>query len=385
MGVTIDRSWCLETLTGLVRINSINSTLRAGAPGEREIAHYTAGRLAAVGLEVGRHEPVPGRVSVTGRLKGTGGGKSLMLNGHYDTVDVDGMAEPFSAEVRDGRLYGRGSYDMKGSVAACMTAAKALKDAGVALRGDLVVAAVADEEYGSIGTADIVAAVKVDGAIVTEPTDLGICLAHKGYLWIEVETVGRAAHGSKFDQGIDANMMMGGLLSELAVLERELRVRPAHPLVGPPSLHAAMLKGGAGLSTYADRCSLKIERRTIPGETAATVMAEIEGVIARARTANPGLVGTAEAFLVRDPFEVPAGATVVRCLAEAATATTGKVPRMMGDTPWMDSALLAAAGVETVVFGPSGSGAHAAVEWVDVESVFRCAEILASAAIRYCE
>ena len=385
MGVTIDRSWCLETLTGLVRINSINSTLRAGAPGEREIAHYTAGRLAAVGLEVGRHEPVPGRVSVTGRLKGTGGGKSLMLNGHYDTVDVDGMAEPFSAEVRDGRLYGRGSYDMKGSVAACMTAAKALKDAGVALRGDLVVAAVADEEYGSIGTADIVAAVKVDGAIVTEPTDLGICLAHKGYLWIEVETVGRAAHGSKFDQGIDANMMMGGLLSELAVLERELRVRPAHPLVGPPSLHAAMLKGGAGLSTYADRCSLKIERRTIPGETAATVMAEIEGVIARARTANPGLVGTAEAFLVRDPFEVPAGATVVRCLAEAATATTGKVPRMMGDTPWMDSALLAAAGVETVVFGPSGTGAHAAVEWVDVESVFRCAEILASAAIRYCE
>ncbi len=155
-----------------------------------------------------------------------------MLNAHYDTVGVDEMPEPFSAAVRDGKLYGRGAYDMKGSLAACMTAAKALADAGAPQAGDVLVAAVADEEYGSLGTASVIANVKVDGAIVTEPTSLKICLAHKGYLWIEVETTGRAAHGSRFNEGVDANMRMGRFLGELDQLEQELRARSPHPLVG---------------------------------------------------------------------------------------------------------------------------------------------------------
>jgi acetylornithine deacetylase len=380
----IDRAWCLETLTRLVRINSINSTLRPGAPGEAEIAGYTAERLSQLGVEVERHEPVAGRISVTGRLHGTGGGKSLMLNGHYDTVDVDAMAEPFSGAVRDGKLFGRGAYDMKGSVAACMTALKALRDEGKPLRGDVIVAAVADEEYGSVGTADLAGRVKVDGAIVTEPTALEICLAHKGYLWIEVETEGRAAHGSRFQEGIDANMKMGAVLAELARLERELRTRPAHPLVGPPSLHAATLRGGTGLSTYAERCRLEIERRTIPGETADSVTAEIEAVIERAQREDPALRASARPFFVREPFEVAPSAPLVKNLSGAATQVLGKQPRLIGDTPWMDSALLAAAGVETVVFGPGGAGAHAAVEWVDLESVYQTAEILAVTARAYC-
>ena len=189
-------------------------------------------------------EPAPGRTSVLGRLAGTGGGRSLMLNAHCDTVDVQGMAEPFSGATRDGKLYGRGAYDMKGSLAACMAAAKALVDGGTRLRGDVLVAAVADEEYGSLGTSDMLTHVKVDGAIVTEPTALEVCLAHKGYLWIQVEVAGRAAHGSKFELGIDANMKMGQFLGKLSELERDLRSRPPHPLVGPPSLHAAMLSGG---------------------------------------------------------------------------------------------------------------------------------------------
>lgn len=380
----IDRAWCLETLTRLVRINSINPTLRPGAPGEREIADFTATRLAELGLEVARHEPVPGRISVTGRLPGAGGGKSLMLNGHFDTVDVDAMTEPFSGAVRDGKLYGRGAYDMKGSVAACMAAVKALKDSGRKLKGDLIVAAVADEEYGSIGTADLAAKIKVDGAIVTEPTALEICLAHKGYLWIEVETKGRAAHGSRYTEGIDANMRMGRFLSELDRLERDLRARPPHRLVGPPSLHAATLRGGTGLSTYADRCRLEIERRTIPGETESSVMAEINGVLGRVRATDATFEADAKAFFVREPFEVAPSAKVVGALAAAATGVLGKTPPMVGDTPWMDSALLAAAGVETVVFGPTGAGAHAAVEWVDLESVYQTAEILAATAMSYC-
>ena len=381
---SIDRSWCLETLARLVQINSINPKLQSGAPGEREIADYTATRLAELGLEVERHEPELGRISITGRFKGSGGGKSLMLNGHYDTVEVEGMPEPFSGAIRGGKLYGRGSFDMKGSVAACMAAVKALKESGVRLRGDVVVAAVADEEYGSCGTADLAARIKVDGAIVTEPTGLEICLAHKGYLWIEVETIGRAAHGSKFDQGVDANMRMGRFLGALDRLERDLRARTPHALVGPPSLHAAMIAGGTGLSTYAASCKLQIERRTVPGETAAGALAEIERLVAGLVAEDSGFAARVHCFFAREPFEVSPGTGIVQSLAGAATVVLGTTPRMMGDTPWMDSALLAAAGVETVVFGPIGSGAHAMVEWVDVDSVVRCAEILARTAVAYC-
>jgi acetylornithine deacetylase len=217
-----------------------------------------------------------------------------------------------------------------------------------------------------------------DGAVVTEPTALNVCLAHKGYLWIEVETSGRAAHGSKFELGIDANMRMGRFLSELEKLERELRARPPHPLVGPPSLHAAMISGGSGLSTYAASCKLQIERRTVPGETESQVMAELQAVAGRSVEAR------LKAYFVRDAFEVPREARIVRAVAGAVEQVLGRPPAFVGDTPWMDSALLAAAGVETVVFGPAGAGAHADEEWVDLDSVEQLARILVQTAIDYC-
>src|SRR5436305_9382771 len=163
----IDHAYAGEMLSRLVRINSINPSLSPGAPGEHEIAGFIAGSLSAIGLAVESFEPEPGRTSVLGRIAGTGGGRSLMLNAHCDTVDVTGMADPFSGAIRDGKLYGRGAYDMKGSVAAYMAAAKAIAESGHRLRGDLLVAAVSDEEYGSLGTRDILTRVKVDGAIVT--------------------------------------------------------------------------------------------------------------------------------------------------------------------------------------------------------------------------
>jgi acetylornithine deacetylase len=382
--MAVDREFCLSVLQQLVRIDSVNPSLVPGARGEAVIGDYVAGVLSDIGLEAQRHEPVPGRVSVTGRLAGRGGGRSLMLNGHYDTVGVDGMQDPFSAAVRDGRLYGRGAFDMKGAVAACITAAKALAEQGTPLAGDVLVAAVADEEYGSVGTADLAARLRVDGAIVTEPTGLRVCLAHKGYQWIRVETEGRAAHGSRVDLGIDANLRMGRVLAGLERLEQQLRRRTPHPLVGPPSLHAALLQGGSGLSTYAAGCTLQIERRTIPGETEASVMAEIAGILDPLRREDPELRVSAQAFFVREPFEISPDAPVVAALEAAATATLGAAPERYGDTPWMDAALLAAAGTETVVFGPTGAGAHADEEWVDLESVYRTAEVLVEAARRYC-
>jgi acetylornithine deacetylase len=384
----IDRKYALETLARLVRINSINPTLAPGAPGEKEIATFIAESLRACGLAAEILEPAPGRTSVLGRLSGSGGGRSLMLNAHSDTVDVAGMAEPFSGATRDGKLYGRGAYDMKGSLAACMAAAKALRDSGTRLRGDLLVAAVADEEYASLGTSDMIARLiahgNVDGAIVTEPTGLEVCLAHKGYLWIEVETRGRAAHGSKFELGIDANMKMGHFLAGLSDLERDLRSRAPHPLVGPPSLHAAMLSGGAGWSTYAPSSTVRIERRTVPGETASQATSEIQAIVDRLAAQDADFHATVRPFFVRDPFEVPASAPIVQAVDRAAAKVRGCPPAHIGDTPWMDAALLQAAGVETVVCGAAGAGAHADVEWVDVESVVALAEILAEAAADYC-
>jgi acetylornithine deacetylase len=380
----IDRDYIRQTLARLVQINSVNPSLVAGAPGEREIAEFIAASLASIGLKTEIFEPEPGRISVIGRLVGSGGGRSLMLNAHSDTVDAAGMAEPFSGAIRDGKLYGRGSFDMKGSLAACMAAAKALVDAGVRLRGDVVVAAVADEEYGSIGTSDLIRHIKVDGAIVTEPTALDVCLAHKGYLWIEVEITGRAAHGSKFDLGIDANMKMGAFLHELAMLERELRERPPHPLVGPPSLHAAILSGGSGLSTYAAQSTVKIERRTIPGETEAQAVREIQRIVDQLAASDADFHAAVRAFFVRDPFEVAPGAAIVKAVDAAAEKVLGRRAAHIGDTPWMDAALLQAAGVETVVFGATGAGAHADVEWVELESVEKLGEILAEAAVDYC-
>jgi acetylornithine deacetylase len=380
----IDRDYVRDTLVRLVQINSVNPTLAPGAPGEAEIANFIAASLTSIGLKTKSFEPESGRMSVVGRLAGSGGGRSLMLNAHCDTVDVVGMAEPFSGAIRDGRVYGRGAFDMKGSLAACMTAAKALVDSGIQLRGDVLVAAVADEEYGSLGTSDLIRHIKVDGAIVTEPTALDVCLAHKGYLWIEVEIAGRAAHGSKFKLGIDANMKMGAFLNELAILERDLRTRAPHPLVGPPSLHAAMLAGGSGLSTYAAQSTAKIERRTIPGETEAQAVGEIQRIVDKIAASDPNFHATVRSFFVRDPFEVSPQTAIVKAVDAAAEQVLGRRSAHIGDTPWMDAALLQAAGVETVVFGATGAGAHADVEWVELESVEKLAEILAEAALDYC-
>jgi acetylornithine deacetylase len=379
-----DRDFIVRTLTELVRINSINPSIAPDGAGEAEIAASVARVLGGLGLETSLFEPEPGRVTAVGTLRGSGGGRSLMLNGHADTVGVAGMVDPFGAGIHDGRLYGRGAHDMKGSLAACLGAAKILVDSGARLRGDLVIAAVADEEYGSLGTTDLIARRRVDGAIVTEPTNLEVCLAHKGYVWIEVEVRGRAAHGSRFTEGIDANMRMGRFLAHLEALETALRTGAAHPLVGPPSLHAAMIEGGAGLSTYADRCVLKIERRTVPGETVEEAVAQLQAIVDRLAAADASFRATVRPFFSREPFEVAPDAPIVQSLAAASAAVLGRTPAFVGDTPWMDAALLAAAGVETVVMGPVGAGEHSAVEWVDLDSVVQMAEILARTAVEYC-
>jgi acetylornithine deacetylase len=369
----------VERLVGeLVAIDSVNPTLVAGGAGEEEIARFTAGWTEEAGLEVELVEAAPGRPSVVGTTRGKGGGRSLLLCGHLDTVGVEGMEDPHLPRVRDGRLYGRGGYDMKGGVAACMLAAAAL--ARDRLAGDVVVAAVADEEHSSIGIQAVLERLGADAAIVTEPTSLDVVVAHKGFAWWEIAAAGRAAHGSQPHLGVDAIAAMGPVLTELAELERSL-AGSRHELLGPGSVHASLIEGGRELSSYPDRCTLSIERRTLPGEDAAQLDAELGRLVAAS-------VGAAElsgrTTLVRAPFEVSPDEPIVTLLRATVAAQLGREPEVRGHSAWMDAAFIAAAGIPTVVFGPDGAGAHAIEEWVDLASVRACAETLIATARAFC-
>lgn len=373
----------VDLLSALVGINSINPSLVPGSPGEEEIAQFVARWLEDAGLQVELAEASPGRPNVIGHLKGNGQGRSCLLNAHMDTVGVAGMEEPFTPRVEGDRLFGRGAYDMKGGLAAIMLAAQCAARAG-GTDGDLIITAVADEEYASGGTEAVLRDLRADGAIVTEPTGLQICAAHKGFAWIAVETEGRASHGSRADLGVDAISHMGRVLVDVEDLGRELSQRPRHPLLGTGSIHTSLIEGGQELSSYPERCRLQIERRTVPGETQESVLGEIDSRLASHRQEDPSFSARAELFFWRDPFEVREDEAIVQALSHAAGEILGRPPEIYGDTPWMDAALLFAAGTPTVVFGPGGEGAHASVEWASISQVALCAEILALVALDFC-
>jgi acetylornithine deacetylase len=385
MEYKIDSEYIIQALSDLVRINSVNPSLSPSGKGEAEIGAYVAELLTDLGLSVTTFVIEPGRVNVVGVLKGTGDGRSLLLNAHMDTVGVEGMViDPLGAEIREGRLYGRGAQDMKGSLAAMMGAAKALVDGRIDLAGDFLVTAVADEEHASIGADDLVQHITADAAIVTEPTDLTLCRAHRGLIWYDVETFGKAAHGSRFNEGIDANMRMGRFLAQLDKLEQELRQRPPHPLVGPPSLHAARIQGGTEINTYAAQCLLQIDRRTSPGETETQATAELQAIIDRLAGDDSTFKATCKPILEREPFEVESAVQIVQVLEEAITHQTGSKPVHSGQSFWTDAAILAAAGMETALVGPIGGGLHSEEEWVDIQSVEDLAHILVETAVNYC-
>src|SRR4029077_5434965 len=187
----------IRLLRDLVAINSVNPTLVPGAPGEREIADFIAAEMRRSGLDVSVEPVADGRANVVGVVEGRTKGRTLMFCGHTDTVGVAGMIDPFTPVERDGRLYGRGAQDMKGGVAAMMSAAATIAERGGLVSGRLIVAAVVDEEHSSIGADALVARWRGDAGGVTEPTDLAIAVGHKGFAWVEIDVEGRAAHGSR--------------------------------------------------------------------------------------------------------------------------------------------------------------------------------------------
>jgi acetylornithine deacetylase len=377
----VSRAEVAELVSALVAIDSVNPALVPGGAGESAAARWVADWAAAAGLEAVWLEATPGRPSVLVRARGTGGGRTLLLCGHLDTVSVDGMDRPHAPRLDGDRLHGRGAYDMKAGVVAALLACRAA--AGLGLAGDVVVAAVADEEHASLGVQEALRAVRADAAVVTEPTELDVVVAHRGFLWAEIEVTGRAAHGSRPHLGVDAIVKAGPLLTALGELDTALAGR-THPLLGRGSVHASVIEGGVELSSYPARCVVGLERRTLPGDTAASVAGELDALLDRCRAADPGLVAEHRTLLVREPFEVPAGAEIAAAVGAAAEAVTGAPRAVTGASYWADAAFIAAAGVPTVMFGPAGEGAHALEEWVDVPSTEAVAETLAAVARRFC-
>jgi acetylornithine deacetylase len=383
--IIIDEKELLHVVQDLIRIESINPELAGMGSGEYLIAEHIGKYLAAMGLEVHYQEIKPKRVNVIGVLKGSGGGKTLMLNGHTDTVGISGMdIDPFDPVLQDGKVYGRGSFDMKGGLGAMMMAVKAIRDAGKNTKGDVILAFVADEEYFSLGTEVLVKEYSADAAILCEPTSLKVCIAHKGFAWIKVEVFGKAAHGSRPDKGIDAIVKAGKFLTRIEELGKGFLTQTRHPLLGSASIHASLIKGGSELSTYPDYCLIELERRFIPGESQETIKTEIQAIIDDLGSKDDQFKAKFEVSFSRPPLEVAKDHEIVTALTKAYSKTMKQAPDFIGVGGWMDSAILAEAGIPSVIIGPAGEGFHAATEYVDFASVVTLTKILADTIIEFC-
>jgi acetylornithine deacetylase len=367
----------LGLLGDLIRIPSINPSLgEEGASGEKEIASFAVRWLERHGVTARLEEAAADRPNAVGEV-GNSPGPTLVFCAHLDTVGVAGMTiPPYEPSYRQGRVYGRGAYDMKSGVAAVMCAAASI--AHESWPGKVLVALVADEEYASQGAQRFVERHRADGCILTEGSEGRLVLAHKGFVWADVVTTGRAAHGSRWDLGRSAIGSMGRIIAALEEFDAgELRKR-THPLVGPASMHCALVEGGAGISTYAPSCRLSIERRTLPDETAERALEEIRAV---ARGIDPGAQVTMR--LSREPLLTDRDAPLARCVRDAVSEVVGEAPEEIGVGYWMDSAVFAGAGIPSVDYGPSGAGVHEAVEWVEADSVVTCARVLRESARRF--
>jgi acetylornithine deacetylase len=360
----------------LVRVPSVNPSIAPReAYGESAIANVACEWLSIRGVRAWLEEAAPGRPNLVAEV---GPADGPLFCAHLDTVGTEGMSIPaFDPTVAGGRLYGRGSYDMKGSAAAILVALTVLQRSSFS--GRVMAALVADEEYASIGADDFVKRRHADACVVTEPSHGQLILAHKGFVWLRITTMGRAAHGSRFDLGVSAIGAMGRIVSALEQFDREVLRQRTHPLVGPASMHCALIEGGTGLTTYAANCSLQVERRTLPDESAADVAEEIRGVVRQS-----GETAAVAVIFERPGLTCDRHSQIACTVRDAATAVVGQPPEEAGVAYWMDAAIFAAAGTPTVNYGPAGAGAHEAVEWVDLRSLVDCSRVLVETAYRYC-
>ena len=380
----IPRGDAVALARALIQIDSRNPTLAPDSPGEGDCARTLASVLDDWGFSVQLMESVPRRPNVVARI-GPRNAPALMLNGHLDVVGVEGMIHnPFSAQLRGDRIYGRGSADMKGGVAAMCAAAA--KGAHADSNRQILVTAVVDEEWESLGMRALLAdGIRADAAIITEPTRLAICPAHRGFVWMDIVVTGRAAHGSRYDIGVDAITHAGLLLAELEKLERTRESGPRHQLLGRGSLHASKIQGGVGMSTYPELCNLAIERRTLPGESAEKALGEIADACDRVRSEHPQFAARVTLNTAQLPSDVPVDSPIVKRL-RGALEREGVPVKIEGLSAWTDAAPLNEAGIPTICFGPGDIAlAHAAEEFVPIEEIDVATRVLTRVVREWCE
>jgi len=348
---SIDEEGIISLAQQLVRVSSANQ------PGEEEkVCALLEDYLKAAGISAYLDYVEKGRPNVMASIKGDSDGPVVLLNGHIDTVPAahEWTIDPLSAVIRNGRLYGLGAVDMKGPVAAMIGAARALKDTGLTFKGEVKLAMVMGEEQGQIGIRHLVNnGFKADLAIVGEPTSLKPVIAHKGDFYIEITTTGRAAHTSDPSNGINAINKMMKVMEGLQELEKSLSARP-HPLVGPPTISVGTIEGGSATCVVADKCTITVDRRVVPGETTTEVIAEFQSIIDEISKVDPEFKAEVKPLVLSPASETISGQDpAVKSLRNVCTEVLGKDPGVHGWPATCDANYLANdGGIPTIVFGP---------------------------------
>ncbi len=372
----------------LIRIDSTNPDLVPGAAGATAVAAHVAAWLRARGFDVRVLEGTPGRPTVLATARGTGGGRTILLDGHLDTVPPgDPERGGLLPRIEDGRLHGRGAFDMKAGLAAMMVAADRARRVGT--RGDVVLALVADEEFGSRGTEEALRALaadgtRIDGAVISEPSQSEAIVAHRGFGWYGIRLRGRAAHGSMPEQGVDAIAHAGLVLRELDALAGRLAAGPRHLLLGTGAVRVSRIHGGSDAATVADSCVLTIERRFLPGQSTADVEAELRAALDAVAARTPDMDVELEVLVARAAFEADVDGPLARAVLDSGARVAGSPVPHRGEPFWTDAGLVHEAGIPCILLGVTGGGAHADEEWAEVDSIRRLADVLEGAILDFC-
>ncbi len=378
----IDEGRLLRLAQDLIRFNTANP------PGnELALATFLVDYFRGLGLEAEVQEVSTGRANALGRLGPAGARPHLILNGHIDTVPAGAgwTKDPYGGEVVAGRLYGRGSADMKGGLAAMIAAVEAILRSGTPLRGGVTICGVMDEEETGNGTRHTIAqGLRGDCAIIGEPTDLLPVIAHKGDMYIEVETRGVEAHASTPHAGLNAIDQMADVIVELRSLAEQLEQRP-HPVVGPPTLTVGTIEGGITTCMVPGRCRVTLDRRVVPGEEPGVAVREVREAVERVRQRRPDLRAEVQMLMFAPPMETSADHPVIAAIREATAAVLGRDPGVHGWSATCDANMLVNdAGIPTVVFGPGSIAqqAHRPDESVPVRELVDAANIYALTILR---
>lgn len=379
MKFEVDRSHIIKTLSDLVSIESINPSMMGAKNGEAVIGQYVYDYLRDLGLEVARDEALPGRSNIIGRLPGVDPRRRLLFEAHLDTMPVEGMMiDPFCPKIEGDRLYGRGSCDAKACIAAMLCALKIVKEQG-GPGGDIYFVGSVDEEYTFKGILHFLkGGFWAQGAVIGEPTELDLVIAHKGLVRWRIEVTGKAAHSSKPQEGINAVVKMAQIICRIEDEMMPQLPRNSHALVGSPTLSIGKIQGGIQINIVPDRCVIELDRRLIPGEEPKSVLAVFEDLLSRMKQQDPNLrVAMEEPFLVDFPLETKDTEEIVALGKEAITAVMGRA-EAKGVPYGTDGSKTARAGIPTIVLGPGSiNQAHTADEFVEIEQVVRAADIYA--------